>query len=830
MSSNNSNSQNEINVLPFRENANNSLDQALSTMAEGTTLKFSSGEYQIMQPIRIDKSVRIVGEGIGNTIISGENLNVLLESTGSHSIELEGISFVNHNNSMDSLVIVSGGNLQVKDCAFSLAKGDEKISGTGLKILGGATFKITGSVIEQNHEMGILVQGNCKGDIHTTTFRDNYVGIGAIENSQVRIFDCEFTNNYLGIVFENNSIGIIQENSFAENRTAALLKGNSNSILFKNKFTDNEVSIITGENCDCKIEENEISNCQIGILASQNTKAIIINNLINSNEQGIICDDQSNTQISKNRFLHQEKFGVLFKAKSVTQVEENTINENFAAIKFSENVKFSFSNNLVIGNSGYGVLAKTNSRGTITKNVVKNNGNWNVQIEEGAIVEFDDYKEPKAQANPVHYAEALGQISISAPSAGEIVCFKEVIARSKPDQEICLEEGDYEVSEPIMIDQPLKIYGSFIDKVRIIAEDLPNLLSFQGNGTLELKNIEFVLKSSLQTNVIIISSGELDMEDCVISGGNDPQFQRCDHGAGILLNENCKADIRQSVFKKNTLGISAQGQSTVALTSNTFEGNGYGAIFRDRSTGEIFNNEFCSNEGYGLMAYDQSTVTVTENSSHHNAAGIGLLHQVKANLENNEVFGNEQHGIFIDNNVVCRLSKNKSYENQNNGLATYGASQTNAEENEFFDNEIRGVEIGENASLTLKGNKIYNNDRSGILICDSATAQIELNEIYDNNIGIEIIDEAKASIVRNKIHQNFRGTVSDKSQNKSTLRENELFDYIPGEQDEDLEDKEVKFSFAGFEDDGDGISLEELFSQMMGGDFSSDAEGDEDSD
>ncbi len=802
--------QNELLITPPAKGEEISLNQVISTAVEGSLIKLANGEYPINETIIINKSIRLIGEGIDKTIIAGSGLELLLESASHHNIELAGISFITNSEKPTTAVKIDGGTLKVKTCAFSGGVGEKDGNfGMGLMVGGDAEIDISESLFEDNQESGLRLDGKTHGVVVKNEFRKNDSGLAVTGDASIDAVENHFTENHVSVAYDQTAKGQIRENSFIENRAGVLVKGNSTASIINNKFDKNDIGIALAESCDVLIKENTIQGSgEWGINVINNAAALIDNNTIQESSSAIGCIDQSNTKIYNNNLLGNTHLGIIVRHDSITHIEANTISGNQFGIEINHDVNFRIENNRIVGNSRYGMYARRQAKGIVHKNIIKKNGEGGVLILDDADVDFDNYKEPVAPGNPVSYSEVNSQITISAPNNSERVFFKDLLAKIQPETEIVFAVGEYNLSDPIIIDKPIKMIAKTIGEVRLIGDGLSNLLVFEGQGKLSLIGITFSLESQNQTNVIVIKSGDLEMDQCTIEGGKDPQTSKRDFGAGLILFGTSTATVSNSVFKKNVLGISVQDKSAVTLVSNNFTENAYGIVFRDKSNSSLRENEYYSNAGYGLMAYDESELNIFRDACHDNKAGFGFMNHSKATIQEAKSFENEYHGFFIDNDADCVLKNNQGYSNAMSGIAIYGDSQTLLEENDLYENSNHGFEIAENAKSTLRNNKIHENS-NGIYLGDTAIVNIEKNEIYENGIGISINGEATATIENNKIYQNSGEAIDDSSEKESTIGTNEMFDNGEENRGDDNDDDND-------DDDSGGLSLGDLFAKMLG--------------
>ena len=392
-----------------------------------------------------------------------------------------------------------------------------------------------------------------------------------------------------------------------------------------------------------------------------------------------------------------------------------------------------------------------------------------------------------------------------------------LLSKAKPVDVLILEDGTYELSEPIVINLPLELIAKNPGAVNIRGNNLPNyLLVFEGKGKLVLSGINISLDNQKRSNVILIRSGELEMDQCTVEGGTDPEITKRDFGAGLILKGGSTATISNCILKNNVMGVAVQDQSSVRLQSNKFTENRYGIVFRDQAQGDSHDNEYFENSAYGFMVYDDAKVKVTRDICHDNTGGFGFLFHSKAVIEASEAFENENHGFFINDWADVTIKGSKSYSNEFSGIAIYADSHSEIHDCECYDNSHSGVEIAEEAKSVLVKNKIYTNNDAGIYLDDSAEVEIIGNEIFGNTFAIDINGENILTVDKCKMYHNSDGSITYNMQSTLNEGENEVFengdDYEGEEENEENED-----------DDGDsGVDLGSFFAKMFGSENISD--------
>ncbi len=393
-------------------------------------------------------------------------------------------------------------------------------------------------------------------------------------------------------------------------------------------------------------------------------------------------------------------------------------------------------------------------------------------------------------------------------------------SKTAPMDVLILEDGLYTPDEPILIDRPLKIVARNSGKAVIKNENLTNLLTFAGNGKLTITGVLFGIgNSSIQSNVIVVRSGSLEMDACGVGGAFDPKGTRRDFGAGLLLLGSATAAVSNSVFSGCILGASLQGNSFAKITACNFSRSGYGLVLRDQAHGELQGNEFENNAETGVMVYDNANLNSAGDSSHDNKQGIGFLFDAKGTIENTACFENQYHGFFINDSSQVTIKGCKSYSNAYSGFAIYGDSQSEVQDCECYQNSHSGFEIAEQAKTSLTDNKIYENNDAGIYLDDTAEAQIIGNEIFENNVAVNVNGQNTVTIDKCKIHHNSSflsyNILSEVNQGENEIFENDT-------EDDDDEDEE--------DGDGQSVDLGSFLASLFGGASVSSDDDDDDED
>ena len=487
------NDQNELLIEPPKKGKKISLNKIINSVPDDSLIKLAEGEYLIDKTIKISNPIRLSGEGIDKTTITGNGLAVLLDSLGGNNIEIKDISFLTNSKKPTTAVEISGGEINIASCSFAGGVySPDEISGNGVFVKGNAQVSIIDCQFFDNQESGLRIGGNVQAIVKSCNFKRNDSGLAVTENASIEVSNCDFTEDHVGFAFDDSAAGVIFENRIFENRAGSLAKGSSTPKITNNEFYKNDISIGLAEKCDVHIKENVITfSNKWGINLVHNATALIENNTIQDCESGIGAIDQSNTKIYRNNILRNSSVGIVIRNDSTTHIAENLISDNQYGIEVNHDVSFLVENNHIIRNSKLGMYTRRQAKGTVQKNVIEKNGDGGLIILDNAIVDFDNYIEPVEPGKPVSYSGQQSQITVHAPKDTDRVFFGDLMSNIQPGSEIVMEDGEYVLSDPLLIGKPLKLIAKTIGNVKITGYDLPNLLVYEGIGKLSLVGISF---------------------------------------------------------------------------------------------------------------------------------------------------------------------------------------------------------------------------------------------------------------------------------------------------------------------------------------------------
>lgn len=216
------NDQNELLIEPPKKGKKISLNKIINSVPDDSLIKLAEGEYLIDKTIKISNPIRLSGEGIDKTTITGNGLAVLLDSLGGNNIEIKDISFLTNSKKPTTAVEISGGEINIASCSFAGGVySPDEISGNGVFVKGNAQVSIIDCQFFDNQESGLRIGGNVQAIVKSCNFKRNDSGLAVTENASIEVSNCDFTEDHVGFAFDDSAAGVIFENRIFENRAGS---------------------------------------------------------------------------------------------------------------------------------------------------------------------------------------------------------------------------------------------------------------------------------------------------------------------------------------------------------------------------------------------------------------------------------------------------------------------------------------------------------------------------------------------------------------------------------------------------------------------------------
>jgi parallel beta-helix repeat protein len=293
----------------------------------------------------------------------------------------------------------------------------------------------------------------------------------------------------------------------------------------------------------------------------------------------------------------------------------------------------------------------------------------------------------------------------------------EAIGRASEGAEIRLAPGEHRLARPLEIKKSLTLVGPGPDQCRVTCDGKGYVIYYMGDGTFAARGIRFEHVGSKPARVLLIASGQIDLENCVCRGA--VWDGRNIGGDGLWATGSAQGTVRDCRFEQNGLhGLELDGNAALTLEGNTCQQNGQcGILFFGNSTGHVQNCRFEQNGVHGVQLSDNATLTLEGNASQQNGqCGIAFFGNSTGHVQNNVCRENGVAGIYVAGESQPTLEANRCEGNKQYGIVIWGNVTGNARKN-----ICKNICIG--------------NGLGAIFVAKTAKPELEENEgevVYDN--------------------------------------------------------------------------------------------------
>ena len=406
---------------------------ALDQVAEGSTIEFGAGTFELTEPVVVDLTVDFVGAGKDQTILSSsaEGLGVAfvgpggfslteltLEHTGDKEasvfLAIEGPVTIAHATIRGGVVgadAASGGGHGVV-FAFDPIEGfpdrtdaersgpltidDTTVTGNGaagVLATGRASPQITASTISDNGGCGLCYVANSRGSVTNTNVTGNAIGVQAGDSSAPRLRNSTFSGNaQVGVTFDGASTGRLTQSTIEENGSVGVqIAGTSPAAVTDNTIGKQGVGVLATDSATPTITDNTLADHDIGIqVGGQAQVTVSGNEIARAATTGISVTDDVTGTLSGNTIGDTTDIAVQVSGAATPAITGNTIDgPGSVGVSFLENSGGTASSNVITGRD-IGVQLGGASSAAITDNDIADVAAVGILFGEGSTGSADD--------------------------------------------------------------------------------------------------------------------------------------------------------------------------------------------------------------------------------------------------------------------------------------------------------------------------------------------------------------------------------------------------------------------------------------------------------
>jgi len=496
--------------------------QAVANAADaGDVICLARGEWT--ESLVIDKSLTIVGRGVGRTVIRAEwHLRpvVAVSSQDIEPIALKLESLTISGDRAETGVAINGTAVaEISGCT---------ISGImyGIHVADSAHLVLSHSTVSDSKQRAIVLSGSARASITGSHIATNMApGLWLCGSADAQICDCEISGN-------------LGHGLWLREKAHATL---SNCTISANRGHGVRLS----EAATAHLVKSELSgNWDQGISVENNAKVDVIETTVLSNWHGIELSDDAQAIIAGSTISANKWDGITIRGSGQVSVSGSSISANKRGVGFSGNAGGALMECLIESNSGFGISAWTSGEVTGEANEFRNNG-----LDLGGNV---------SAALRIGLREPL-ETALTWPDE-RYGSLQEATDALLPGGKLVLKSGTYTAG--LMIGTALSIESVGGQAVLIGKTDALPVFSLVGGADVHLSGCTI---SGGAEGLLVSGTAKVVLRACTISENTD----------GISVSHSASVDIAYCDIEDNQRhGILVAGDAQAALTGCSIQNNG----------------------------------------------------------------------------------------------------------------------------------------------------------------------------------------------------------------------------------------------------------------
>ena len=602
------------------------LRAALDTVADGSTIQFGEGVYDVSEPVVVNIGVSFVGAGRNLTTLRSTAEGVSVAFVGPGGFAMTDMTLEHIGGTEASVLLAIEGPVHVARAivrggvvgesaesggghgivfAFDPIEGfpersdseragpltieDTTVTGNaaaGILSTGRASPQITASTISDNGGCGLCYVANSRGSVTDTTVQGNEIGVQAGDNTAPRLRDSTFSGNTtVGITFDGASTGSLTQSTVEENGSVGI------------QIAGTSPASVTG---------NTIAKQGVGVLATDSSTPTISTNTLADHEVGVQVGGEAEVQISDNQIARAATAGVSITDTAGGTISGNTIGDaTDIAVQLSGSASPTISDNTIDGPGSVGISFLETSGGTASGNVVTGR-DVGIQLGGSASAAIAD--------NDIADVAAVG------------ILFGEASTGSADENRVTVTEG-----VGIMASGTAR---PDINRNRL--RDSAAGLVFRESAA---GSASFNTLTGHVVGVQIVDQADPFLDGNVVTDSKE---------AGVVFGGAARGTLSRSTIVRNgSLGVQVGESARPNVLGNEIRGPGvYAVVYRDSGGGQL-NDNVLADYVFGIQLSDNAAPDITNNRLQGVAlTGISYADNTGGNISGNDCGGTGGEGTF----------------------------------------------------------------------------------------------------------------------------------------------------------------------------------------
>ncbi len=328
-----------------------SIQAAIDAAEEGAVICLSRGTWN--ESIVIDKSLTLVGRGVGTTTIEAvlylrPTIEVLADDTGAMNVRLHGLTITGDGGS--SGVQVNG------SASVAIERCDISGKGFGVQVFDSASVALTDCTISENTHRGLVLADSATADVIGCHISENgALGVWVSGFAEATLLDCDISGNGgHGLWLRDGARVALTDCRVSRNRGHGLwLTDRSTAQLLRSRISD---------------------SYDQGVMAEDSVGVELIECQVISSWHGIELTGEARATISASTISRSMFDGIRVRNSADATVSDSTISASRRGMLVTGEAGATVTDCLVEANSGYGIYCSSSEQVQGHDNRFRDNG------------------------------------------------------------------------------------------------------------------------------------------------------------------------------------------------------------------------------------------------------------------------------------------------------------------------------------------------------------------------------------------------------------------------------------------------------------------------
>lgn len=334
---------------------------------------------------------------------------------------------------------------------------------------------------------------------------------------------------------------------------------------------------------------------------------------------------------------------------------------------------------------------------------------------------------------------------------------------------VTLARGVYLLDRPLEVRWDTELVGRGREQTYLLGSGGTHVVGSR-DVRLTLQDLTVAWNGQTPGQAVLVERGAFAAANIWLTGGVPDGAERA-QGSGLWLRSGAQAQIADSLFSGNAIGVTAEG-SRLVLTDSQLGNNRFaGASFSAQAGGELRGNLLDDNGEDGVVVTGRAAPTLSDNRiTGSGQRGVDIGGGATPTLQNNRIEGG-LYSVSVGGQAAPTLRSNTFSGATEDGILYRAQAAGTAEENTVTGAQT-GIRVSESAAPTLRGNRVQAR-AEGLSYSGAAGGQANDNVIEGTgSSGVALNGTASPVLEGNRVSGGRQSGFTVQGQSQAQLRRN----------------------------------------------------------